>query len=362
MDTVVWNRPNHCVMMQRRRMCGCCVAWGGDAHGGVYCEGDSPYNLERHLQTHPELYAVDADGNSTKFSIDAVGIRVRLSNTSIPGPSGFYHACPSRPENQEFVAESLTWLFKNLELGGVWRPGESGRMPSGYRICKPMALSACIPRVRSVEFFPLRFLMGTATMAKKATSKDPVIFLIISDRGIRSKVAEMIRKNGHTVEEYESAREFLIDKVDHKSGAVFVDASLSEISGIQLGEILASERDAFPCVVMSTCRYASRALAAGLDLIIKPVTEESFLAAIDRCNSPHVFSPEDLRWGFNRLSLREKEVLGFVVQGITSDAIAAKIGTSVKTVEAHRSRIMLRLRADDVGELARIWKAWQAMQ
>gem|GEM_PF-6374669 len=119
MDTVVWNRPNHCVMMQRRRMCGCCVAWGGDAHGGVYCEGDSPYNLERHLQTHPELYAVDADGNSTKFSIDAVGIRVRLSNTSIPGPSGFYHACPSRPENQEFVAESLTWLIKNLELGGV---------------------------------------------------------------------------------------------------------------------------------------------------------------------------------------------------------------------------------------------------
>ena len=98
-----------------RLLCGV----GLNAYGGVYYEGDSPYNLERHLQTHPELYAVDAEGRSTNFSIDAVGNRVPLANTSTPGPRGFYHACPSRPENQEFIAESLTWLFENLELGGV---------------------------------------------------------------------------------------------------------------------------------------------------------------------------------------------------------------------------------------------------
>ena len=98
-----------------RLLCGV----GLNAYGGVYYEGDSPYNLERHLQKHPELYAVDADGNSTNFSIDAIGTRVPISNTSTPGPRGFYHACPSRPENQQFVVESLTWLFKNLELGGV---------------------------------------------------------------------------------------------------------------------------------------------------------------------------------------------------------------------------------------------------
>lgn len=98
-----------------RLLCGV----GLNAYGGVYYEGDSPYNLERHLQTHPELYAVDADGNSTNFSIDAAGNRVWLSNTSTPGPRGFYHACPSRKENQDFVTESLKWLFTNLELGGV---------------------------------------------------------------------------------------------------------------------------------------------------------------------------------------------------------------------------------------------------
>ncbi len=98
-----------------RLLCGV----GLNAYGGVYYEGNSPYNLERHLQTYPELYAVDAQGNSTNFSIDAIGTRVSISNTSTPGPRGFYHACPSRRENQDFAAESLAWLFKNLPLGGV---------------------------------------------------------------------------------------------------------------------------------------------------------------------------------------------------------------------------------------------------
>jgi hypothetical protein len=106
-----------------RLLCGV----GLNAYGGVYYEGDSPYNLERHLQKHPDLYAVDASGNSTNFSIDAEGRRVSINNSSTPGPRGFYHACPSRQENQDFAAESLAWLFMNLPLGGVqMETGDTG--------------------------------------------------------------------------------------------------------------------------------------------------------------------------------------------------------------------------------------------
>ena len=45
----------------------------------------------------------------------------------MPGPRGFYQACPSRRENQDFIAESLAWLFKNLPLGGVqMETGDTG--------------------------------------------------------------------------------------------------------------------------------------------------------------------------------------------------------------------------------------------
>jgi hypothetical protein len=79
-----------------RLLCGV----GLNAYGGVCYEGDSPQSLEQHLTSHPELVALDAAGNKMWEPHLCV-------------------ACPSRPENQEFAAESLRWLFTNLPLGGV---------------------------------------------------------------------------------------------------------------------------------------------------------------------------------------------------------------------------------------------------
>ena len=106
-----------------RLLCGV----GLNAYGGVYYEGNSPHNLERHLEAHPELSAVDADGNQLSFNVDANGAKIPITTRGVPGPRGFYQACPSRRENQDFAAESLAWLFKNLPLGGVqMETGDTG--------------------------------------------------------------------------------------------------------------------------------------------------------------------------------------------------------------------------------------------
>lgn len=86
-----------------RLLCGV----GLNAYGGVYYQGNSEFSLQRHLETHPDLYGVHPDGKKMIFDFGVVG------------PSQTHHACPSRKENQDFTAESLAWLFKNLPLGGV---------------------------------------------------------------------------------------------------------------------------------------------------------------------------------------------------------------------------------------------------
>lgn len=98
-----------------RLLCGV----GLNAYGGVYYEGDSPHNLERHLERHPELSAIDVEGRPLSFTIDLDGKKTPITTTGQPGPRGFYQACPSRRENQDFLAESLAWLFGSLPLGGV---------------------------------------------------------------------------------------------------------------------------------------------------------------------------------------------------------------------------------------------------
>ncbi|HJN93764.1 MAG TPA: hypothetical protein QGF05_13715, partial [Dehalococcoidia bacterium] len=88
---------------------------GLNAYGGVYNEGDSERSLEQHLQTHPELYAVDTEGARMVFDF------------GISGPRPSHHACPSRPENQEFVQESLRWLLETFDIAGVqMETGDTG--------------------------------------------------------------------------------------------------------------------------------------------------------------------------------------------------------------------------------------------
>ena len=53
------------------------------------------------------------------------------------------------------------------------------------------------------------------------------------------------------------------------------------------------------------------------------------------------------------LTPREAEVMDFVVQGFTSQAIALKLEISQRTVESYRVRIMEKMQAESVAVLVR---------
>ncbi|UCF69425.1 MAG: response regulator transcription factor [Acidobacteriota bacterium] len=53
------------------------------------------------------------------------------------------------------------------------------------------------------------------------------------------------------------------------------------------------------------------------------------------------------------LTSRQREILQLVAEGNSSKQVAAKLGISVKTVEAHRGQIMERLGVHDVTGLVR---------
>ncbi len=53
------------------------------------------------------------------------------------------------------------------------------------------------------------------------------------------------------------------------------------------------------------------------------------------------------------LTVREFQVFKMVVRGKTSKQIAETLEVSARTVEAHRSRIMLKIEAKSISELVR---------
>ena len=92
---------------------------------------------------------------------------------------------------------------------------------------------------------------------------------------------------------------------------------------------------------------AVRAVCSGVTYLT-PAISKTLVAALAKQSGMHEpTSPLEV------LTLRQREVLRLVAEGNSSKQIAARLGLSAKTVEAHRSAIMERLGIRDLAGLVR---------
>jgi DNA-binding NarL/FixJ family response regulator len=90
---------------------------------------------------------------------------------------------------------------------------------------------------------------------------------------------------------------------------------------------------------------AVRAAARGERFLSSVVSEHvvaGCLRRVDRERTP-----------FERLTLRQREVLQLIAEGHTTKEIAARLGISVKTAEAYRNELMKTLDLHDIASLTR---------
>ncbi len=83
-----------------------------NAYGGIYWEGDHPYNLATWLRKHPHL-AAEME-RPPGFQIQDLGFKLYFPNAEY-AMSG----CPSRPENEAWMEEGIAWLAETCEIGGI---------------------------------------------------------------------------------------------------------------------------------------------------------------------------------------------------------------------------------------------------
>lgn len=86
--------------------------------------------------------------------------------------------------------------------------------------------------------------------------------------------------------------------------------------------------------------------AVGRDITEIKRAEEVRLRKFDQLNG--------FRERYDRLTAREREVMGFVVTGAMNKEIAEKIGTTERTVKFHRHQIMEKMKLGSLAELVRI--------
>ncbi|MGA7980803.1 MAG: response regulator transcription factor [Chromatiaceae bacterium] len=190
------------------------------------------------------------------------------------------------------------------------------------------------------------------------------VFVVDDDQAMRTSLKWLIESVGMRVKTFGSANEFLGTYYPGQAGCLLLDVRMPGMSGLELQAYLARQEIQLPVVIITGHGDVSMAVQAmksgAVDFIEKPFDDEDLLRsirnALDFGEKQRLLQAEraEIAARLAELTPREHEVMDMVTEGRSNKEIAAALGVSAKTVEAHRARVMDKMRADSLAELVRM--------
>lgn len=188
----------------------------------------------------------------------------------------------------------------------------------------------------------------------------PLVHIVDDDAPLRAALARVLRIAGFDVRGYASAAEFLAG-TSTSGGCLLLDVALPGMNGVELQAVLGRAAEALPIVFLTgrgDVETSVRAMKAGaVDFLTKPVKRDALLAAVraavahDTVARAQRAELRGLRNRFETLTTRERQVFGRVIRGKLNKQIADELGTSIRTVKAHRASVMTKMEAGSLAEL-----------
>lgn len=201
-----------------------------------------------------------------------------------------------------------------------------------------------------------------------ASPVEHLIYVVEDDDALRDSLCWLIESAGYAVTTYRNAESFLAYLEPEGGDCLVLDVRMPGMNGLELQERLIRRRRHIPIIFITGHGDVPMAVGAikrgAYDFIEKPFQDQDLLARIESVVKSDRSSPEGrerqhlVTSRLAMLSQREREVMDRVIEGKPNKCIAKELGITVKTVEAHRSRMMGKLDVSSVAELVRLWIGW----
>lgn len=192
----------------------------------------------------------------------------------------------------------------------------------------------------------------------------PVVLVVDDDISVRESLEAMIRLAGFRVETFASAQAFLECPRATVPNCLVLDVSLPDLSGLDLQNLIASERPDMPIIFITgygDVPMTVRAMKAGaVEFLTKPFEDEVLLDAIRQAIERSRAALEEkaelsaIQNRYASLSQREREVMALVVSGLLNKQVGGELGISEITVKAHRGQVMRKMEARSLADLVTI--------
>jgi two-component system response regulator DctR len=199
---------------------------------------------------------------------------------------------------------------------------------------------------------------------------DSLIFIVDDDASVREALAWLLRSRRLASESFPSAEAFEARLADEplrdQPHCLLLDVRMPGISGLALFERLAERGllETLPVIFLTGHADVSTAVDAvkrgAFDFCEKPFSDNALVDRIEQALgvSRRAIEAGRARRGLKRrvdeLTERERAVMNCVIEGLPNKLIADQLSISVRTVEAHRSRVFEKMEVRSAVELANL--------
>jgi two-component system response regulator FixJ len=192
---------------------------------------------------------------------------------------------------------------------------------------------------------------------------DRTVYVVEDDDAVRDALTMLLTTAGLKVRAFESPLRFLEDYRSGGPSCLVLDVRMPQMSGLELQDKLIARGVQVPTIFISghgDIPMAVEAVKKGaLDFLEKPFEHHRLLCGVldalegDASRRSEATTREARIARMAALTDREREVLERILDGKPNRVVAQELHITLKTVEFHRARIMVKLGAKNAAELFR---------
>jgi FixJ family two-component response regulator len=192
----------------------------------------------------------------------------------------------------------------------------------------------------------------------------PQVYVIDDDESMRRSIKRLLKAHGFEAETFASADDFLSLARAARPACLVLDLSLPGMSGIDLQKEMEKRKIDLPIVFITGYGDVPTSVEAmkggAVDFLTKPFNAKALIDAVGRAmarargDEKRRLQRTAVEKRIGTLTPRELEVMKLVIKGMLNKQIASELGTSIKTIKVHRSRVMQKMEAESVADLVRL--------
>ena len=207
---------------------------------------------------------------------------------------------------------------------------------------------------------------------------DPLRLLVVDDhavvrRGVRALLES--RPGWEVCGEAVDGQEAVRKAAELKPDIVVLDISLPGLNGLEATSRILKESPESEVLILTmhhSEELAQQVIKAGArGYVLKSDADQNLVAAVDKLSQHQTFftsrvaefvldsgqrgekAKRAVEDPSRRMTSRERQIVQLVAEARSTKEVASHLGISVKTVEAHRTNVMRKLRLRSVSELVR---------